>query len=163
MQLKKKKAKLEIWYGFEHKRVNTLMKMPHKMLRPGTAGIARVFSPYSSAKRKLHCKSVWGECQSRNDGGSRGLSVSHFGPSGDAILLEPAVSLNFLLYVSHGTCAQSMKASEIWQLFGKRCSSICGVLLIFEPFFCPLWLGPMPIGVHGKLQLNWMSFADPVL
>lgn len=78
-------------------------------------------------------------------------------------MLEPAVSLNVLRYVSHGTCAQSMKASEIWQLFGKRCSSICGVLLIFEPFFCPLWLGPMPIGVHGKLQLNWMSFADPVL
>jgi len=29
--------------------------------------------------------------------------------------------------------------------------------------FCPLWLGPMPVGVHGKLHLNWMSFADPVL
>lgn len=59
---------------------------------------------------------------------TEGLSVSHFGFSGDATLLELAVSLSF----SHATRTHWTEASEFWQKFGKRCSA---VLLIFEPFF----------------------------
>lgn len=87
------------WCGGLLNWTDTLLKMPNKMLHLRTVGIAHVFSLNSNAKRK-QCN-----CTASQTEGSvspeiiytEGLSVPHFGPSGDATLLELAVSLNFLL------------------------------------------------------------------
>lgn len=75
------------------------MKMPNKMLHPRTAGIARVFSLSCNAKRKqCNCTASQFEVSvSPEIIYTEGLSVPHFGPSGDATLPELAVSLNSLL------------------------------------------------------------------
>lgn len=146
--------------------LDTLTEMPNKMLRVIFQGQQIAFLGFhlppmqkGSSATVLHVSLSSASAQNRTIRGT----VSSAPPAFGWCHLTWTWSFSSFL-LSDGTSAFWMEVSKVQQMFGKRCSAICWALFIFEPFFfCPPWLGPMPAGVHGKLHLNWMSFADPVL